>query len=353
MADNSLVQKVQNLSDIELAVLICLVNQEHCIIKTVPVSIDDLVRELQLVLTKDFGLKHAVLDCNRHTTLDVFNSIILPLENSRSRSKSPVQTRHDVYFLGTPTRSTAIRSPEEDRSMVNVIIAKNLNQAPRQIQMQALELMKTKRLYVQAELYTAPKRFLVIAALAGVEDLSLMKHLNDYMFISHFHHFKDEFSNLEESYDDEGSNSSVIIKSLDLKRPNEPIEPVISSQRLTNLTNMTTFSMEVKQYQMNIISFLRLHRAVGGGITATATKYFDKLSRCLAPLHNLTYVTPSLVALAAKKIYMHRIQIVKPENERSMQWGSELEAVSELLEGVGPEEVLDDVLGELGAEVPI
>ncbi|VDB94890.1 Bgt-2325 [Blumeria graminis f. sp. tritici] len=353
MADNSLIQKVQNLSDIELAVLICLVNQEHCIIKTVPVSIDDLVRELQLVLTRDFGLKHAVLDCNRHTTLDVFNSIILPLENSRSRSKSPVQTRHDVYFLGTPTRTTAIRSPEGNGTMVNVIIAKNLNQAPRQIQMQALELMKTKRLYVQAELYTAPKRFLVIAALAGVEDLSLMKHLNDYMFISHFHHFKDGFPNLEESYDDDGSNSSVIIKGLDLKGHEDPVEPAISSQRLTNLTNMTTFSMEVKQYQMNIISFLRLHRAVGGGITATATKYFDKLNRCLAPLHNLTYVTPSLVALAAKKIYTHRIQIVKPENERSMQWGSELEAVSELLEGVGPEEVLDDVLGELGAEVPI
>ena len=37
--------------------------------------------------------------------------------------------------------------------------------------------------------------------------------------------------------------------------------------------------MEVKQYQQNIVAFLRLHRAVAGGITAAATKHFDKLVR--------------------------------------------------------------------------
>ena len=66
--------------------------------------------------------------------------------------------------------------------------------------------------------------------------------------------------------------------------------------------------------------------------------------RCLAPLHGLDYVTPSLVALAARKVYPHRLKIVEPEMERSMQWGSELEAVREVLEGVTPEMVIDEVL---------
>ncbi len=70
----------------------------------------------------------------------------------------------------------------------------------------------------------------------------------------------------------------------------------------------------------------------------------DKV-RCLAPLHDLTYATPSLIALAAKKIFLHRIHIVRPEKERSMQWGSDLNAISALLEGIGAEDVIEEVLG--------
>jgi hypothetical protein len=98
---------------------------------------------------------------------------------------------------------------------------------------------------------------------------------------------------------------------------------------------------------------LRLHRAVAGGISAPATKHFDKLARCLAPLHDLSYATPSLIALAARKIYPHRIHVVKPENERSMQWGSDLDAVATLLEGIRAEDVIEEVLGTSGAEVPL
>lgn len=107
---------------------------------------------------------------------------------------------------------------------------------------------------------------------------------------------------------------------------------------------------------------------MAGGISAVATTHFDKLvryvlshyfgtpsncSRCLVPLHDLTYATPSLMALAARKIYLHRIHIVKPEKERSMQWGSDLNAIKTLLEGIGAEDVIEDVLGITGAEAPL
>jgi hypothetical protein len=95
---------------------------------------------------------------------------------------------------------------------------------------------------------------------------------------------------------------------------------------------------------MNIISFLRMHRAVADGISPAATKHFERLTRCLAPLHKLDYVTPALVGLAARKVYLHRISITPPNKERSMQWGSKLEAVEAVLADVGPEEVIDDVL---------
>ena len=69
--------------------------------------------------------------------------------------------------------------------------------------------------------------------------------------------------------------------------------------------------------------------------------------RCLAPLHSLNYVTPSLVALAARKVFPHRISIATPNNELSMQWGSDYEAVKTMLDNSTPEDIIDEVLGNV------
>jgi hypothetical protein len=49
MAEEALLDKVQDLSDLELAALLCLTGLEHCIIDTEPDALDELVAELQLV----------------------------------------------------------------------------------------------------------------------------------------------------------------------------------------------------------------------------------------------------------------------------------------------------------------
>ena len=82
-----------------------------------------------------------------------------------------------------------------------------------------------------------------------------------------------------------------------------------------------------------------------------ATCETTKFHSALAPLHGLDYISPSLVALAARKIYPHRIIITAPENERSMQWGSSLEAVKIVLKDVTVEGVVEDVLESV--EVPL
>lgn len=55
---------------------------------------------------------------------------------------------------------------------------------------------------------------------------------------------------------------------------------LIWSQDLDNLilhSHAVTITAEVKRYLQNIVVFLRLHRAVAGGISARATKHFDLL----------------------------------------------------------------------------
>jgi hypothetical protein len=49
--------------------------------------------------------------------------------------------------------------------------------------------------------------------------------------------------------------------------------------RLTTLTAEVKISSEVRAYLHNIVVFMRLHRAVAGGISAMATRHFNMLSQ--------------------------------------------------------------------------
>ena len=120
----------------------------------------------------------------------------------------------------------------------------------------------------------------------------------------------------------------------------------------------TAITPEIRRYLQDVLVFMRLERGVAGGISPYATtqlvalakyaipfltwnsKDVLSLNRYLAPLHGLDFVTPSLVALAARKIYPHRILVSSLEDERSMQYGSDLEAVKVLLEDVTPESII-------------
>jgi hypothetical protein len=46
-----LVERVQNLSDLELATLLCLIAKQHCCIEVEDELVDDLAQELALVCT--------------------------------------------------------------------------------------------------------------------------------------------------------------------------------------------------------------------------------------------------------------------------------------------------------------
>lgn len=133
----------------------------------------------------------------------------------------------------------------------------------------------------------------------------------------------------------------------------------------------TTITPEVRRYLQDIVAFLRMERGVDGGVTPYATTLFLALAKCvfspllddtmkspkrfclptsfcfrryLAPFHGTDYVTPSLVALAAKKVYPHRIVMATPSRERSTQYGTSLASARDLLRDLDPETVIQNVL---------
>ncbi|KAI1135686.1 hypothetical protein F5Y05DRAFT_394174 [Hypoxylon sp. FL0543] len=417
MADEDLLRRIHGLEDLDLAALLCLISREHCIVSTEPDELDTLVEELRLVASQTFSLQSAVVDCTPQTTLDdLAIAIQLPpptpqplltprSPGPRTPSVSPLRRRgtENSYFRGYSASSTEKQYPTTATTppqIANVILAKNLDRAPKDVQVQCLELLRTRRILTRTSVQTAPKQFLFIAVLETGGASRLVSHLNDLFYVSHWHDPEDGFAHLEEEQGDDGNDfdgrkggetasldsaSSVVRRSV----AESTTAPRPSRSRSTNnfhgdqataddgsslapssissafpsfsesdiaslalLARQVNMDVEVLRYLMNIITFLRMHRAVapaGGGITPHATKHFEQLSKSLAALHGLDYVTPSLVALAVKKVYPHRIRIVTPERERSMQWGSDLAAVEALLEGVNAEFVIEDVLAMVEA----
>lgn len=80
------------------------------------------------------------------------------------------------------------------------------------------------------------------------------------------------------------------------------------------------------------------------GAFMVAHHFYANVNRCLAVIHGQAYISPSLVALGARKIYPHRVTITRPEAERSVQYGSQLSAISAILEGYTPGQVIEEVL---------
>ncbi|KAK0735478.1 hypothetical protein B0T21DRAFT_367891 [Apiosordaria backusii] len=439
MADERLLDKIQSLSDLELATLLCLVAREHCLIGTLPDYVDELAEELRLVASKTFNLSSAIISCHSHTTLDEFATGLLVPSSSRgppspanTRSVSPYRPRHEPssstggpsssasYFPSPPPRpapgafsprigpaaiipsspSTNTGSHHHQPQIANFILAKDLNRAPRAVQIQALELLRTRRIFTRTSVQTAPKQFLFIALVGApsATQARVTPHLNDFFYLSHWHDpEKDGFDYLDvelppnrgptdndaASVASSTASSRSIIKRSSSVHGLSPLPPDPSSSHqspsaqqqqnqaavllteddislLSQLTTSAYVDVDVLRYQMNVVSFLRIHRAVSGGVTPQATKHFQYLCKSLAPLHGLGYVTPSLVGLAARKVYGHRLVLVTTEEggegegremerrERSMQWGSEKEAVGVVMEGWGAEEVVEDVLGCVG-----
>lgn len=156
--------KIQALGDLELAVLLCLVAQQHCIISTNNLLLDSLAHELQLVClylpeyphletnkfkiaTNIFGLSCALVNCSSTTTLDAFKESILVDVPDAANDHVASSTHLSLpSFNHTTSRHTFFRNHSgtsnelDERKIADIIIAKDLNMASSNVQTQALEV---------------------------------------------------------------------------------------------------------------------------------------------------------------------------------------------------------------------
>ncbi|PKY00084.1 hypothetical protein P168DRAFT_322542 [Aspergillus campestris IBT 28561] len=320
----------QELSDLEVAILLCRAAHGHCRIDTARDNISDVAKELALICSNTFNLSYNILDCSADTTFDEFCVELLP---SIARRRS---------------QSTKV-APE--LPIVDVVIATNFNYVDERIQLQALELMRSKKLVAQDGIYVAPERFVflpLVATASSDAQPKLNRHLNDHLIISHYHDTEDGYVYLEDANgwisDDQISASSVVRKS-DIPIPREhPLVDQAAVEKLEEAANAVIVNADLIRYHQDIVVFLRLSRAVAGGISSRSNILFMKLSKFLAALHGIDFLTPSIVALAAKKVFRHRIVVATTEDDRSLQYGSDPAVVAQILAHANPDTILESVL---------
>lgn len=339
--DDLLQDRLQQLGDLDLAVLVSLTSAQHCIFSSAPRKTTELRDELRLICKETFGLQAAVIDCSPETTVDEFSEALLvdvidDFEDALERRDDPVQLNVNL----APSRGNSVGrfgslpNNLDDRRIADVVIAYHLNEAGTNVQVQTLELLRTKRIFTRTSMHVAPRDFLFVVVLSK-PNARLSHHLNDMFAMYHFHTEEDGLPHLDGSLE---ANTTPTFTTQDVKH----LRTLAGGVRLTG---------EVAAYLHNVVVFMRMSRYVKGGVTASATRHLRALAMTLAPLHGLSYVPPSLIALAARKVYPHRLVLATAETERSLQWGSDPRAVREMLKGATVEDVIEDILGSV--ETPL
>ncbi|KAI5295573.1 hypothetical protein KEM52_000951 [Ascosphaera acerosa] len=115
-------------------------------------------------------------------------------------------------------------------------------------------------------------------------------------------------------------------------------------RHLRALARAVTLTPEMSGYVYDISVFLRMSRGVAGGATPAATTHVKKYARCLAPLQGCDFVFPSLVAIAVRQVYRHRLVTGSPRNDRSLLYNSSLRAVEAAYRDITAEGVIEEVL---------
>ncbi|KAJ5107263.1 hypothetical protein N7456_003938 [Penicillium angulare] len=358
MDGTTLEDVARQLSDLEVALFLCLAAREHCLIETTSDAIHDLAKELALICSGTFDLSYSIVDCGSATSIEeIYNEILtadarkVQIRPSYSRVKTGSSSNVSSYVTGHQERS---KSPipggqADEPNVAHIIIAKNLNLSNEDIQVQVIQLMRTRKLVTEVGLLHAPQDFmfvpLVVQDYYGQNPL-LNVHLRDQLFISHFHEAANGYVYLEENdwlSDGQISASSVIHTPKHSQKKTAKVSPVTMDQLRGAVSSVTT-SAEVVRYIQDIVVFLRLSRAVAGGVSARANSQFGNFAKLLAPLHGIDYLTPSIVALAARKVFRHRIIVASPDNDRSLNYGSNRDAIAQVLADVTPDSILDGVL---------
>ncbi|VVT54103.1 uncharacterized protein SAPINGB_P003908 [Magnusiomyces paraingens] len=245
-----------------------------------------------------------------------------------------------------PARTTSHTSHKKQRQgLPRFIIMKDLDRASREIQSLVVQGLVTKTVFCNGVEYPFPNTNSLVVSLInlkrgqGVE--GLMPHLKDLFFFRH-HVSLEDSSGIPLSKEE--------IRERSLRLPNIAPAQLVSKDMIDEAVSQIgriVIIPEIKIYMQDIVVFLRTHRLVqaGRGVSPKGVKDFEKLLRIMCVVHGNEYATPSLVALAARKLFPLKVDMCRlPEYEPTLHYGSDIKLVTQWMKKWDAELIIDDVL---------
>ncbi|KAI5278413.1 hypothetical protein KEM54_004636, partial [Ascosphaera aggregata] len=138
MADTEFLARINRLSDLEIAILICLIAREHCIVDTEPELLNDLLAELRLIIENVYGLTYDVMTCTADTTVDDLKRAFLQRAGTAKRELDKRSTFSSCGSTSESLPSYDQRAPhgfsqahatveQNELRFVNVLIARDFD----------------------------------------------------------------------------------------------------------------------------------------------------------------------------------------------------------------------------------
>ncbi len=163
------VENVPNLTDLELAVLLSLIANQHCLVYTDDDLLEPLASELALIVSETFKLSYVILGAEDLHSLDQFGNAILD-ENHKFASEAEFESNDTTAGLKCrmnivnfkESRSSHLEPSLDSRTVVNVVIAKDFNHACHDVQIQVMELMLNRRIFSRTTVHHVPATFLFL-----------------------------------------------------------------------------------------------------------------------------------------------------------------------------------------------
>lgn len=106
MDSSHVIKVVQDLSDLELAALVSLVAEQHCILRTPDDLTDNVASELALSASKTFGFSCAIVDVHDRIDLEEFSEAVLA-NDEHDEAREVCQERQGHAFSMNQTASVA------------------------------------------------------------------------------------------------------------------------------------------------------------------------------------------------------------------------------------------------------
>ncbi|CDK29583.1 unnamed protein product [Kuraishia capsulata CBS 1993] len=239
-------------------------------------------------------------------------------------------------LLINPTKEDAVRS---------VALVTGLEQTTEETQIQMAEMLRTEQFVLENRHFKAPHDLFTIIAVIEARnnrETELAKPLMQRLW------FRQPHVPVELGGDSSltsGSSSGFSMGRGTVLSESALLEKVLLMRKKVS---SVTIVPEIRRYLYDIIVYTRLHRMVVGGVATFVIRDLEEFMRAICVVNDYEYCIPSVVKIAVRKLLPMRIQVLqKAENEPTLQWGSDIRLVQEMIMRWNADFIVEDVLNHV------